>query len=62
MTLEQEGLGHLGWSRDVMAEAEVHRALNGTAVDDPPLTHTRAGTMWQGQEVDHPSMGLGWHA
>ena len=39
------------------------RALSGTAVDDPPLTHTRAGMMWQGQkEVNHPSMGSGWHA
>jgi len=39
------------------------RALSGTAVDDPPLTHIRAGTMWQGQkEVDHTSMGSGWHA
>ena len=39
------------------------RALSGTAVDDPPLTHTRAGTTRQGQkEINHPSMGSGWLA
>ena len=35
----------------------------GETLDNPPHTHTRAGTMRLGQkEVNHPSMGLGWHA
>jgi len=47
-----------------MAEVEVDAGdFGGTVVDDPPHTHARAGMMWQGQkEVNHPSMGLGWHA
>jgi len=39
-----------------------HWGLSGTVVDNPLHTHTRAGMMWLGQkEVNHPSMGLGWH-
>ena len=40
-----------------------HRGLSGKVVDDPPHTHTGAGTMCLGwKEVNHPSMGSGWYA
>ena len=39
-----------------------HRGLGGTVVDDPPHTHTRVRTTRLGwKELNHPSMGLGWH-
>ena len=53
MTFSWEGLRHLGWSRDVMAEAEVD-----TVDSVGQWWMTRLG--WK--EVSHPSMGLGWHA
>jgi|SRR5882724_514612 len=39
------------------------RGLSRTVVDNPPHIQTGAGMTWQGwKEVNHPSMGSGWHA
>jgi len=63
VTFRKESLMHLGWSGDVVAEAEVDAGHSAGQQWMILHTHTRAGMMWQGQkEVDHPSMGSGWHA
>ena len=39
------------------------RGLSGMQVDNPPHVHTGAGMTRLGwKEVNHPPMGLGWHA